>query len=134
METISWLRLLDRIAPAATGGISTHVLDTIRTGPCAGLSGEPWHVSTQAPWFQSVRFTTDANGRGPAMLCLGDLVCGTYELRFEVLTYLAAHGAATQDRGFFPDVLVRFAVLNPEQHFHVPVLLSNGAYTAYRGQ
>jgi 2-oxo-4-hydroxy-4-carboxy-5-ureidoimidazoline decarboxylase len=134
VEAISWMRLLDRVVPAATGGISTHVLDTVRTRPGAGLVGELWRVPAGASPRQVARFVTDGNGRTATMLGDGALIASTYELRLQTAAYLADHGAATLDRSFFPSVVVRFAVMNPEEHFHVPVLLSNGAYTAYRGR
>ncbi len=134
VEVISWLRLLDRVEPAGTGGISTHVLDTVRTRPGAGLDGELWHVPHDAEPRLMARFVTDGDGRSATMLGGGALVSGAYELRLAVAAYLAGNGAATPDRSFLPELSVRFAVLNPEEHFHVPVLLSNGAYTAYRGR
>ena len=134
VEVISWLRLLDRVLPAGTGGISTHVLDTVRTRPGAGLEGELWRVPPGAEPRCLTRFVTDADGRAATMLGGGALVAGAYELRLETAAYLAGTGAATLDRSFFPSVSVRFAVINPEEHVHLPVLLSNGAYTAYRGR
>ncbi len=133
VAVISWLRLLDRVMPAATGGISTHVLDTVRARPAAGVEGELWCVPPHGHCRSLTRFATDADGRAATMLGGGELAAGAYELRLEVAAYLAANGAATPDRSFLPTLSVRFAVLNPEEHFHVPVLLSNGAYTAYRG-
>lgn len=133
VEAISWMRLLDRVEPAGTGGISTHVLDTVRTRPGAGLEGELWSVAPNVTARCLARFVSDENGRVATMLGDGALVAGAYELRLEVAAYLARHGAATLDRSFFSSVSVRFAVMNPEDHFHIPVLLSNGAYTAYRG-
>ncbi len=133
MEAISWLRLLDRAVPAGTGGISTHVLDTVRTRPGTGLEGELWRLAPHAEPCRVARFVTDANGRAATMLGGGALEAGRYELRLDVAAYLAGTGAATPDRSFLAEVTVRFGVLNPEEHFHVPVLLSNGAYTTYRG-
>ena len=134
VEVISWLRLLDRVVPAGTGGISTYVLDTVRAQPGAGLAGELWHLPAAAAPCRLACFVTNEAGRAPTMLGDGDLAIGAYELRLHVAPYLAEHGAATLDRSFMPSVMVRFAVLNPEEHFHVPVLLSNGTYTAYRGR
>jgi 2-oxo-4-hydroxy-4-carboxy-5-ureidoimidazoline decarboxylase len=134
VEVISWLRLLDRVLPASTGGISTHVLDTVRTGPGAGLEGELWHIPSGAGSSRVAHFVTDKSGRAATMLGDGALMAGIYELRLEVAAYLAGMGVSTLDRSLFPSVSVRFAVMNPEEHFHVLVLLSNGAYTAYRGR
>ncbi len=132
VEAISWMRLLDRVAPAGTGAISLHVLDTARTRPAAGLAGELWQIPADAAPALAARFVTDANGRAGPLLG-GALEAGGYEWRLDTAAYLARSGAATPDRSFLPLVCVRFAVFNPEQHFHVPVLLSQGAYTTYPG-
>ena len=42
IAAISWMRLLDRVQPAPTGSVSTHVLDTTRAAPAAGLGVELW--------------------------------------------------------------------------------------------
>ena len=35
--------------------------------------------------------------------------------------------------GFYPEVVVVFTVADPEQHYHVPLLLSPYGYSTYRG-
>ena len=41
---------------------------------------------------------------------------------------------ATQHREtFYPVVSITFAVLDPDQHHHVPLLVSPWAYSTYRG-
>jgi 2-oxo-4-hydroxy-4-carboxy-5-ureidoimidazoline decarboxylase len=132
VEAISWMRLLDRVAPVGSGAISLHVLDTARTRPAAGLAGELWRIAADGAAASVARFVTDGNGRAGPLL-RGALEAGGYEWRLDTAAYLARSGAATLDRSFLPVVCVRFAVFNPEQHFHVPVLLSQGAYTTYRG-
>ncbi|MFI9551450.1 hydroxyisourate hydrolase [Nonomuraea endophytica] len=34
---------------------------------------------------------------------------------------------------FYPEVVITFAVDDPDQHYHVPLLLSPFAYSTYRG-
>ena len=133
IAAISWMRLLDRVAPAPTGGISLHVLDTVRSRPGAGLDGELWRCLPSQAAMCMARFTTDANGRAPTMLGGGGLFAAMYEWRLDTGAYFARHGIPTPDRGFLPSLLVRFGVVNPEEHFHVPVLLAPGSYTTYRG-
>ena len=133
VEAISWMRLIDRVCPAATGGISLHVLDTTRTRPAAGLPGALWHCPFDADARCVAQFVTDGGGRIPSQLTGGALEAGAYEWRLDTAAYFAASGLATPDRCFLPVVVVRFVVTNPEQHFHVPVLLAGGAYTTYRG-
>ena len=59
VEAISWMRLLERVVPAPTGGLSLHVLDTARTRPAAGLGVELWGGGDRL-----AAFVTDAGGAG----------------------------------------------------------------------
>jgi 5-hydroxyisourate hydrolase len=105
--------------------LSTHVLDTGRGRPAAGVpvrldrhDGETWQ-----PLAEDV---TDGDGR------LGDLPApeaGTYRLRFGIGPYFAATGTET----FYPEVSVVFAVSDPGEHHHVPLLVSPYGYSTYRG-
>ena len=53
-----------------------------------------------------------------------DLTIGTYRL-----TFTFAQGQSA----FFPEVSIAFAVADPGEHYHVPLLLSPFGYTTYRG-
>jgi 2-oxo-4-hydroxy-4-carboxy-5-ureidoimidazoline decarboxylase len=128
VKAISWLRLLERVGPAATGALSLHVLDTVRARPAAGLAGELWQGDTRL-----AAFTTDDAGRSGRYLGGGHLRSGSFEWRLDTAAYFAATGMPTWDRSFLPAVSVRFAVWNPEEPYHVPVLLTPGSYTTYRG-
>ena len=75
----------------------------------------------------------DVIGHGPERLGGGRLAAGSYEWRFDTPTYFAGLGFATPARAFLGEVVVAFSVWNPEQHFHVPLLLTPGSYTTYRG-
>jgi 5-hydroxyisourate hydrolase len=107
--------------------ITTHVLDTARGAPAAGvpvrLESEPGVGPAEIG-----RATTDADGRvsdiGP-----GYLPAGTYRLVFDTASYFAAQRTA----GFFPEVAVTFTVDGGGQHYHVPLLLSPFGYATYRG-
>lgn len=132
IAAISWMRLLDRIQPAPTGGLSTHVLDTVRAAPAAGLGVELWRIDGEAICLES--FITDANGASSRdLLSEGRLRAGTYEWRYDTPTYFASKGYPTPARSFLGKVSVAFSVWNPEEHFHVPLLLTPGSYMTYRG-
>lgn len=128
VQAISWMRLLERISPAPAGALSLHVLDTARARPAAGLAGELWHGESRL-----ATFTTDDAGRSGRFLDAGQLESGGYEWRLDTAAYFAASGLPTWDRSFLPAVSVHFSVWNPEEHHHVPVLLTPGSYTTYRG-
>lgn len=101
--------------------LSTHVLDAALGRPAAGVAVR---LERGAELLTSA--STDADGR---VRELGDLVTGTYRITFDTGAYFAATG----QRGFYPEVTVTFAVADPGQHHHVPLLLSPFAYSTYRG-
>jgi len=104
--------------------ITTHVLDTARGRPAAGLGVTlgRWSGETWTPLGDG---RTDADGRALTLLAPGAVLePGTYRLTFAV--------GAWQD-GFFPEVAISFRVVDPAQHYHVPLLLSPFGYSTYRG-
>lgn len=133
IAAITWMRLLDRVRPAPTGSLSTHVLDTVRAVPAAGLGVQLWRREREGSALLE-SFRTNANGSSARdLLGGGRLAAGSYEWRFDTPTYFAGLGFATPARTFLGEVVVAFSVWNPEQHFHVPLLLTPGSYTTYRG-
>lgn len=54
---------------------------------------------------------------------------GLYRLDFETEEYFKR----TERETFFPLCQIAFFVKNPEEHFHVPLLLSPFGYSTYRG-
>jgi 5-hydroxyisourate hydrolase len=109
--------------------ITTHVLDTARGRPAAGI---PVTLSVRAGdgWTELARAQTGLDGRVPNMVPAQAPASpgGTYRLSFAVGEYFAAQGAAA----FYPSVDV---VFRPQEdaHHHVPLLVSPFGYTTYRG-
>ncbi|CAN5211092.1 hypothetical protein BH23GEM2_BH23GEM2_25490 [soil metagenome] len=54
---------------------------------------------------------------------------GTYRITFDTGAYFRAQGVAA----FYPEVTVTFEVSDPQQNYHVPLLLSPYGYSTYRG-
>jgi 2-oxo-4-hydroxy-4-carboxy-5-ureidoimidazoline decarboxylase len=134
ITAISWMRLLDRVRPAPTGSLSTHVLDTVSASPAAGLGVELWRRDSNGSMTRLESFTTNADGASDDdLLSQGRLRAGLYEWRYDTTTYFAGKGYATPQRNFLGTINVAFSVWNPEEHFHVPLLLTPGSYTTYRG-
>ncbi len=110
-------------------GISTHVLDTSRGRPAAGV---PVTLEYRAGdgWEQRGGGFTDDDGRIEAVHREGGgLDAGAYRLTFDTGAYHRGHGIAA----FHPRVVVEFEVREGSEHHHVPLLLSPFAYTTYRG-
>jgi 5-hydroxyisourate hydrolase len=106
--------------------ITTHVLDTSRGTPAAGLTVLlELHASHE--WAEVGRAATDASGRVTTFTS-APIVPGTYRLTFETGAYHRALGVAP----FFPAVTVVFEVASGG-HCHVPLLLSPYGYSTYRG-
>jgi 5-hydroxyisourate hydrolase len=109
--------------------ITTHVLDTARGRPAAGVP-ITLAVAVDEGWRVLGAGATDADGRLRTLLPAGAaLEPGRYRLVFDTGAYFAAQGG----EGFYPEVAVVFAVRDGAQHFHVPLLLSPFGYSTYRG-
>jgi 5-hydroxyisourate hydrolase len=109
-------------------GITTHVLDTARGRPAAGM-----RVALEAKagdgWDAVGGGTTDADGRVPGLVAEGRLRAGVHRLHFHTGDWFDAEGV----KGFYPLVTVVCVVEDPEAHYHVPLLLSPYGYSTYRG-
>jgi 5-hydroxyisourate hydrolase len=131
--------------------VTTHVLDTARGVPAAGVMVRLEHVS-DAGRDEIARTRTGYDGRA-AGLGPDRLPPGTYCLVFHTAEYLARadRGSGSASGGgdsagsgsghagraaFFPEVAVTFTA-DPADgetpHYHVPLLLSPFGYATYRG-
>lgn len=131
---IAWMRLLEKVAPAPTGRLTTHVLCTASGRPAAGLPIDLFRLGADGDSRLIGRFVTNADGRLDAPALAGEaMAAGVYEWLFHVGVYFALTGQATDAPPFLDVVPLRFAIANPEAHYHVPLLLSPWAYSTYRG-
>jgi 5-hydroxyisourate hydrolase len=114
-------------------GLSTHVLDTMHGAPAAGMAVELY--TTQGGSAKLLRrFELNADGRpGEPLFADGALQAGTYRLVFEVGAYFRARGVPLPDPAFLERVGIDFGVAHPQQHYHVPLLVSPWSYSTYRG-
>ncbi len=132
---ISRLRLVNQVTgpgmPVVNGSLTTHVLDTAVGRPAQGVAVELLEVGGAQIVFL-VRSVTNADGRTAAPLLHGEpLRIGTYELRFQVGEYF--HRDTAQQPPFLDVIPIRFGISEPEAHYHIPLLVSPGAYSTYRG-
>jgi 5-hydroxyisourate hydrolase len=117
------------------GKLTTHVLDTARGRPAAGMSIELLvHATDGGEAATLTRVTTNADGRTDRPLLGPDeLHAGSYELVFDVGAYFADAGLAAGDTPFLGLVPVRFGIADPDAAYHVPLLVSPWSYSTYRG-
>jgi len=113
------------------GRLTTHVLDTASGRPAAGLTIELYRLGATSERIATV--TTNADGRVDGPLLEGAAFsAGVYELRFHAGAYLRAR-SPLPDPPFLDVVPIRFGIAAPDEHYHVPLLLSPYGYSTYRG-
>jgi 5-hydroxyisourate hydrolase len=114
-------------------GLTTHVLDTARGRPAAGMALELFRLDANGGRQVLKTVRTNADGRTDAPLLEEDeLQSGTYEIVFEVGEYFAGQ-TEIPTPPFLGRVPIRFGVADPSAHYHVPLLTSPWSYSTYRG-
>jgi 5-hydroxyisourate hydrolase len=95
--------------------ISTHVLDTARGRPAAGVP-----VTCSRDGSVIGRGITDADGR---LRVVERTQPGAHQLTFDTSALST----------FYPEVSIDFVVAADAEHYHVPLLISPFGYSTYRG-
>lgn len=108
-----------------SGKLTTHVLDTAAGKPGAGIAVS-LHLIENGHCTLLAETTTNTDGRTDEPLLVAPTMRpGLYEITFGVGKYF--------QEGFFDTVPVRFRIVDPEAHYHVPLLCSPWSYSTYRG-
>lgn len=111
--------------------LTTHVLDTARGVPGAGITIELFRLDGGSRLRKTVRTNADGRTDGP-LLTGGEFEQGTWELHFHVGAYFAEAGQRTAEPPFLDVVVLRFGI-GSDNHYHVPLLVSPWSYSTYRG-
>ena len=116
------------------GYLTTHVLDTARGCPAAGLAITLYRIDGDSR-VEIARTVTNEDGRTDApILPEAAFATGTYELVFEAGAYLTASASVGTESPLFLDTIpIRFGMSDAAAHYHVPLLLSPFGYSTYRG-
>ena len=114
------------------GRLTTHVLDTAQGCPASGVAVQLYRVKPERELIAEA--CTNADGRLDAPI-LDDaaFASGVYELVFHAGKYFAAQLSELPDPPFVDEVVIRFGIADPDQHYHVPLLVSPWSYSTYRG-
>lgn len=134
VHKIAWMRLLTILDTSNSAGFLTvHVLDTAN-----GIPADHMRITlTRLSPTQEVigQFVTNQDGRldgGPALKGK-DFRVGTYEWTFYAGDYFARKGTYTTGTPFLDVIPLRFGIDNPDDHYHVPLLVSPWSFSTYRG-
>jgi 5-hydroxyisourate hydrolase len=118
-------------ASASSGSsptISTHVLDTERGAPAAGVRVTLYRLDVGDAPIRMTQALTDDDGR------IRDLVgrplaAGDYRLEFDVST----RGEDSDGDAFFRRLAIDLSITDTARSYHVPLLLAPYSMTTYRG-
>ena len=106
------------------GQLTTHVLDTARGKPADNMNWALYRADTERTVLATGRTNADGRNAGP-ILAGAALVSGIYELVFYVAEYFRSAGIELPDPAF--------GIAEPQNHYHVPLLISPYGYSTYRG-
>lgn len=114
------------------GKLSTHVLDTMHGGPAQGIKIELYSAGETRKLLKTD--TTNVDGRcNTPLLGPDEIQPGVYELVFHAGDYFAAKGVALPNPPFVDQVVIRFGIANPNENYHVPLVVTPWTYSTYRG-
>ncbi len=110
--------------------ITTHVLDTSQGRPASGIEVKLSFRNSTGMWRELASGKTNDEGRIMNLLAADfQLTPGVYQMTFDTGSYFRQQAAVS----FYPFVCIIFEITHPEQHYHVPLLLSPFGYSTYRG-
>lgn len=114
------------------GRLTTHVLNVVTGKPGAGIKIDLYAVDGERHLIKSV--ATNQDGRCDAPILEGEeFVAGIYEIEFHAGDYFRAAGTDLPDPAYVDVVVIRFGIAAPDEHYHVPLLVTPWSYSTYRG-
>jgi len=113
--------------------LSTHVLDTASGQPAAGVRID-LSMLADGEYHLLKTLHTNADGRTDELLLDAETInAGQYELLFHVGVYFIESSSTLTQAPFLDQVPVRFTIVDADQNYHVPLLISPWSYATYRG-
>ena len=111
--------------------LTTHCLDTFSGKPAKGVKVEVYYISEKKEKLNST--ILNDNGRTDKPLLEGaNFKEGQYELVFIIGDYFK-NITNLPNTPFLNEVVIRFGISKPDEHYHVPLLVSPWSYSTYRG-
>ena len=111
--------------------LTTHCLDTFSGKPAKVIKVEVYKISDKRQKINST--TLNNNGRSDKPLIEGaNFKEGQYELVFFIGDYFK-NLTNLPKTPFLNEVVIRFGISNPQERYHIPLLVSPWSYSTYRG-
>jgi 5-hydroxyisourate hydrolase len=105
--------------------ISTHILDTSKGLPAAGIALKLQRRDGSL-WKEVESGTSNSDGRHAFT---AETTAGTYQIIFDVESYLKTEAKEF----FYSQIPIVFKIENAQRKYHVPLLLNPFGYSTYRG-
>jgi len=109
--------------------LTTHALDIYSGKPAKGMKVDVYFLTEKNEKIKSVVLNKD--GRADEVL-IEPIKTGNYELVFYVGEYFKKK-LNLEKPNFLNEVSIKFGVSNPNEKYHVPLLVSPWGYSTYRG-
>ena len=112
--------------------LTTHVLDIYSGKPGKGIKVDLYFLQNdKRDKINSIILNNDGRSNQP-LIEGSNFKEGKYELVFFIGDYFKAIKEKSKIP-FLDDVVIRFGISNPKEHYHVPLLVSPWSYSTYRG-
>lgn len=126
--------MTEPVVPAGPTGptISTHVLDTERGQPAAGVHVTLYKLGEDGRPIRLTQALTDGDGRVRDLL-ERPLTPGDYRLEFTLARERADPDGPDEGDRFFRRLSIDLRIADVGRSYHVPLLLAPYSLTTYRG-
>ncbi|EPI9398007.1 hydroxyisourate hydrolase, partial [Shigella flexneri] len=108
--------------------LSVHILNQQTGKPAADVT-VTLEKKADNGWLQLNTAKTDKDGRIKALWPEQTATTGDYRVVFKTGDYFKKQNLES----FFPEIPVEFHINKVNEHYHVPLLLSQYGYSTYRG-
>jgi 5-hydroxyisourate hydrolase len=112
-------------------GLSVHAVDVTRGVPAGGMRIEVFALAPVRRLIAEGRLS--ASGVLDHAIAGERLQPGTYEVVFHAGAFFRDAGVAQAEPPFLGEVPFRFAIADPEQHYHLPMKITPWGFSLYRG-
>jgi 5-hydroxyisourate hydrolase len=115
------------------GKLTTHVLNLATGIPAAGMRIHLHDPGVSPPKLLAEAHTNEQGRCAQPLLEGAALRVGRYALTFHAADYFRAVGIPVTEPPFLDQVVIHFAIADPGQNYHIPLLITPWSYSTYRG-
>jgi 5-hydroxyisourate hydrolase len=112
-------------------GLSIHVVDVSRGIVAAGMKVELFALAPERRLLVAGEISD--GGLLVSSLLETRFAQGVYETVFHVADWYRAQGVTLPQTPFLNDVVYRFGIDDPQQHYHLPFKCTPWGYSCFRG-